>query len=68
MTERWDGPTPFLWSGERAARTVKRAIERGRRRVSFPWPLVLGLRLCDALPAALGDPIVRRFRFRIRPA
>jgi short-subunit dehydrogenase len=68
MTDRWEGRTPLVMSTERAARIVKRAIDRGRARVSFPWPLVLGMRLCDALPAAIGDRIVRRFRFRIRPA
>jgi short-subunit dehydrogenase len=68
MTDRWDGPTPFLIDAERAARKVKRAIDRGRRRLSFPWPLALGLRLCDALPAKLGDRIVQRFHFRIRSA
>ncbi len=68
MTDRWDGPTPFLTSGERAARRVKRGIDRGRRRVDFPWPLVLGMRFCDLAPAMIGDRIVRGFRFRIRSA
>lgn len=68
MTARWDGPTPLLVSTERAARRIKRGIDRGRRRVGFPWPLALGLRLADALPAALGDRILRGFRFRIRAA
>src|SRR4029077_18581389 len=44
MTDRWEGPTPFLASGERAMRRVKRGIDRGQPRVSFPWPLVLGMR------------------------
>jgi len=68
MTARWNGPTPLLVSTERAARRIKRGIDRGRRRVSFPWPLVLGMRLADALPAVLGDRILRGFRFRIRAA
>ena len=68
MTDRWEGPTPFLIDTERAARIVKRGIERGRRRVDFPWTLALGMRFADALPAAIGDRIVRGFRFRIRPA
>ena len=68
MTDRWKGPTPFLIDTERAARIVKHGIERGRRRIDFPWTLALGMRLCDALPAAVGDRIVRGFRFRIRPA
>lgn len=68
MTDRWDGPTPLLMTCERAALSVKRGIERGRRRVDFPWVLALGMRLCDALPAAIGDRIVRGIRFRIRSA
>ena len=68
MTDRFNGPTPFLASGEAAARIVKRGIDRGRRRVAFPWPLVLGLQFCDIAPAFIGDAILRRFRFHIRPA
>jgi NAD(P)-dependent dehydrogenase (short-subunit alcohol dehydrogenase family) len=68
MTDRWDGPMPFLLGTDRAARVVKRGVERGRRRIDFPRTLALGMRLCDALPAAIGDRIVRGFRFRIRPA
>jgi len=68
MTDRWKGPTPLAMSGERAARKIRRAIDSGRRRVSFPWPLAFGLRLCDVLPAALGDRIMRGFRFWIRSA
>ena len=66
MTDRFDGPTPFLISAEAAARIVKRGIDRGRRRVAFPWPLVLGLQFCDLAPAMIGDAIMRRYRFRIR--
>jgi short-subunit dehydrogenase len=65
MTDRFDGPTPFLLTAERAARIVQRAIDRGRRRVAFPWPLVLGMRFCDLAPAAIGDAILQRYRFRI---
>jgi short-subunit dehydrogenase len=68
MTDRWEGPTPFLYSGERAARRVKRGIDRGRARIDFPLPLVLGMRFCDLAPALIGDEIMRRFHFRIRAA
>lgn len=68
MTDRWEGPTPFLYSGERAARRVKRGIDLGRRRIDFPLPLVLGMRFCDLAPALIGDEIMRRFHFRIRAA
>jgi NAD(P)-dependent dehydrogenase (short-subunit alcohol dehydrogenase family) len=68
MTDRFDGPTPFLLSSEAAARIVKRGIDRGRRRIAFPWPLVRGLQFCDLVPAFIGDAILRRYRFRIHPA
>ena len=68
MTDRFDGPTPFLLSSEGAARIVKRGIDRGRRRVAFPRPLVLGLQFCDIAPAFIGDAILRRYRFRIHSA
>ncbi len=67
MTDRFDGPKPFLASTAAAAGKVKRAIDRGRRRSSFPWPLVLGLRFCDLAPPLIGDAILRHYRFRIRP-
>lgn len=66
MTDRFDGPTPFLISAAAAARVVKRGIDRGSRRVAFPWPLVLGLQFCDLAPAFIGDAILRRYHFRIR--
>ena len=68
MTDRWEGPTPFLASGERAMRRIKRGIDRGRARVSFPWPLVLGMRFCDLAPPLIGDAIMRNFHFHIRSA
>jgi short-subunit dehydrogenase len=68
MSDRWDGPKPLLMSGERAAAHIRRSIERGRRRIVFPWLLALGMRFCDLAPAVLGDAILRRFRFRIRSA
>ena len=68
MTDRWQGPTPFMASGEAAARRVKRGIDRGRGRVYFPWPLVFGMRFCDIAPAPIGDWFVRRFHFHIRSA
>ncbi len=65
MTDRFHGPTPFLLTCDGAARIVKRGIDRGRRRIAFPWPLVLGLQFCDLAPAVIGDAILRRYRFRI---
>jgi hypothetical protein len=66
MTDRWEGPTPFLASGAKAARRIKRGIDAGRPRIEFPFPLVLGMRFCDIAPAMIGDRILRDFHFRIR--
>ncbi|HEX4506121.1 MAG TPA: SDR family NAD(P)-dependent oxidoreductase [Alphaproteobacteria bacterium] len=65
MTDRWKGPTPFLFTLERTAAIVKRGIDKGRSRVAFPSLLVLGLRLADLLPAPIGDAIMRANRFHI---
>jgi short-subunit dehydrogenase len=53
---------PFLWSAERAAIHIARALERGRRKVLFPWPLAIGARLLAVLPPALSDRILTRLR------
>lgn len=67
MTDRWQGSAPFLWSVDRTARTVKAAVESGRARVSFPWPLNVALRLADIAPPFIVDPILRSFHFHILP-
>ena len=66
MTDRWEGSTPFLVGSERAARRIKRDIDRGARRIHFPWPLVFATRLADLAPAVIGDAILRRMHFHIR--
>ncbi len=68
MTDRWEGGTPFLNTGDQAARRIKRGIDRGRPRINFPWPLVFGLRFCDLAPAMISDRILRGFHFHIRSA
>ena len=65
MTDRWKGPTPFLWTLERTARVVKRGIDRGKHRITFPILLAMGMRLTDLMPAWAGDLIQQNFHFRI---
>lgn len=65
MTDRWKGHTPFLMSTENAARIVKRGIDKGKARITFPTLLAAGMRMADVVPAWLGDMIVRNFRFQI---
>jgi short-subunit dehydrogenase len=67
MSERWRGSRLLMISTARAAARIKSGIERRRRRITFPWPLAVGLRLADLMPAWLGDRALRRVRFHILP-
>lgn len=53
---------PFLWTADRAARHVARALEDGRREILFPWPLAFAVRLAAILPNALADRLLMRLR------
>ena len=59
MCEAMPGPKPFLWQPERAARVIRRGLERDRARISFPFPLNLGIWLLSMLPAGLAMPIAK---------
>jgi short-subunit dehydrogenase len=65
MSDRWTCPQPLRVSGERAAGKVKRGIDRGRRRVTFPLPFAIVMRCLDLLPAGIGDSILRRWRGQV---
>jgi short-subunit dehydrogenase len=49
---------PFLWTADRAALHVARALACGRREILFPWPLVAALRVLAVLPSAVSDRIL----------
>lgn len=53
-------PMPLLMSPERAARIIKRGLERRRPRIAFPWRLYLATRLLAALPPAWVDRALAR--------
>lgn len=59
MCDDMPGPKPFLWSPERAARTIRRGLERDRARISFPFPLNWGTWWLAVLPASVSTRIVR---------
>jgi hypothetical protein len=67
MTDRFIGPHPFRLTLERATTIVKRGLDRGKRRIVFPWPLAFGMRCADLMPAFLGDRIIGNFHFHIEP-
>ena len=65
MTAREVGPHPFKMSAERAAKKIRRGLERDRAVIAFPLLLALATRLNAMLPDRLRQRIVRSFRFTV---
>lgn len=58
MCAAMPGPKPFLWSAKRAARTIRRGVEKNKARISFPFPLNLGTWFLAVLPAGISIKIL----------
>ena len=67
MTDRWKGPTPFMMSLDKMVAAVRKGLDAHRSRIVVPRLLALGQQAADLMPAAIGDRIVRGFRFHIEP-
>ncbi|MBN2361396.1 MAG: SDR family NAD(P)-dependent oxidoreductase [Deltaproteobacteria bacterium] len=67
MTAGHRFPMPFLVERERAVVIMLRGIERRRRQIDFPWPMVWALRLARLLPAAVWEWIGRLLNRRYPP-
>ncbi|MCS2609165.1 SDR family NAD(P)-dependent oxidoreductase [Halomonas dongshanensis] len=63
MCEAMPGPKPWEWPPEKAAKVIKRGIERNRARVSFPFPLNFGTWWLAVLPAPVSQWLVKRLGF-----
>lgn len=63
MSDRFPGPKPFMLSAEQAAGRIRRGLERGKARISFPFPLDLGMWCLSVLPPALSSRILRLMRY-----
>lgn len=59
MCAAMPGPKPFLWQPERAAKKIRRGLQRNRARISFPFPLNLGIWALALLPDWLARTIAR---------
>lgn len=64
MCRAMPGPKPFLWTPERAARAIRRGLEKDRARITFPFPLDLGTWCLSVLPAELSVRLVRWLGYR----
>lgn len=59
MCSAMPGPKPFLMTPQKAARRIRRGLERNRARISFPFPLNLGVWGLGLLPVCLAMPVAR---------
>ncbi len=59
MSAGFPAGTPFMISPEVAARRIRRGLADNRGRISFPWPLALGMWLLGMLPAPMAQIVLR---------
>jgi len=64
MCRAMPGPKPLLWTPERAARVIRRGLEKDRARISFPFPLNFGTWWLAVLPANLSSRILGWLGYR----
>jgi short-subunit dehydrogenase len=62
MTEGDLYPQPFLMTPEKAAAVIIKGIKKGRARIEFPLPVVLGSKLLKVMPGSMYE----RFAARIK--
>jgi short-subunit dehydrogenase len=68
MTDRHNGPTPFMITATDAARRIKSGLDRKRRMIAFPRRLVWLVALRNAfLPAVVSDYVEAWLRAEILP-
>ncbi|KAB1596026.1 SDR family NAD(P)-dependent oxidoreductase [Burkholderia cepacia] len=58
MSDAFPGRKRLMWSPKRAARFIRRRLDRRCAEIAFPGPLVWGLKLLTLLPPALADLIL----------
>jgi len=48
---------PFLMTGDKAARFIRRGLEKNKAVITFPWPMALVTRLFASLPLGIVEAI-----------
>lgn len=61
MSNRLNGPKPFLVSSEKAAHLIQHGLRKNKACIAFPWPLRLLTTLSTRLPARMVDGILNQF-------
>lgn len=62
MTASLPFRAPFVWTADRAARYMARRLEKGRKEIQFPWPLVVAIHILGMLPRIVTDSILIKVR------
>ncbi len=60
MTDKNSFPMPLLMDAEKAATIIIRGLERGKRRIAFPWIMYVLMRTLALMPTPLTDSLLRR--------
>jgi short-subunit dehydrogenase len=66
MSDRIEGPRPFLISAERAARIIQNGLVANRARIAFPLLPAIATWFFSLLPADLSSRLQKPFGFRMR--
>lgn len=67
MSRQFPGPKSFIVQPERAARIIKRGLARNKARISFPFPMNLGLWSLSVLPPTLSLAILGTLGYGGKP-
>ena len=59
IKDRNDCRMPFFMKANKAASVIARGLAKNKGRISFPWPMVIGVRLLMNLPMVLLDLVNR---------
>ena len=60
MTENNTYPMPFLIDADKAARIIRRGLERDKARIAFPWPMYAAAWFFGALPPGWTDWVFKK--------
>ncbi|MBT3358746.1 MAG: SDR family NAD(P)-dependent oxidoreductase [Rhodospirillales bacterium] len=60
MTDTNQYPMPLIMPADKAARIIRRGLERNKSRIAFPWPMHFLVWLMQVLPISWTDPLFRK--------
>lgn len=63
LSAQFHGDKPFIMSPEKAADIIFRGLKKNKARISFPFPLNLGMWFLALLPADIADWFMRLFSY-----